>query len=60
MVGEDGIVSARTIQTGSKVDGYRVVESGLTGSEKIVITGLTRVRPGIKVNPTIKELPPSR
>lgn len=60
VVGDDGVVSARTIQTGSKVDGYRVVESGLTGNEKIVITGLTRVRPGIKVNPTVKELPPSR
>ena len=59
-VADDGTVSARDIQTGSKVDGYRVVESGLNGSEKIVIAGLTRVKPGIKVNPTVKDLPPAR
>ncbi len=60
VVADDGTVSPRNIKIGSKVDGYRVVESGLNGAETIVIAGLTRVKPGIKVQPTRKDLPPAR
>ena len=60
VVADDGTVSAHDVQIGSKVDGYRVVEKGLNGDETIVISGLTRVKPGIKVNPTRKDLPPQR
>ena len=60
VVGDDGVATARDIQQGSKVDGYRVVERGLNGDETIVIAGLTRVRPGAKVTPTRKDLPPVR
>jgi hypothetical protein len=31
------------------VDGLRVVESGLTPNERVVVNGLMRVRPGMKV-----------
>ena len=48
------------MRLGPKIDGYRVVRSGLKGDEAIVISGLTRVRPGSKVNPERKTLPPSR
>ena len=60
VVADDGTVSSRDVQTGAKVDGYRVVEKGLDGQETIVIAGLTRVKPGIKVQPTRKDLPPAR
>jgi multidrug efflux system membrane fusion protein len=33
------------------VDGLRVVQSGLAPGENIVINGLLRVRPGMKVAP---------
>ena len=59
-VAEDGTVSPREVQTGSKVDGYRVIEKGLSGDESIVISGLTRVKPGAKVAANRKELPPVR
>ena len=60
VVADDGTVRPQDIQTGSKVDGYRVVDKGLAGDETIVISGLTRVKAGIKVNPTRKDLPPAR
>jgi RND family efflux transporter MFP subunit len=34
-------------------DGLRIVRSGLEPGEKVVVNGLMRVRPGIKVNPTV-------
>ncbi|WP_246725128.1 efflux RND transporter periplasmic adaptor subunit [Beijerinckia sp. L45] len=60
VVSDDGTASAREIVVGSKIDGYRVVSSGLKGDETIVINGLTRVRPGAKVTPQKKDLPAAR
>jgi membrane fusion protein, multidrug efflux system len=60
VVGADNTVSAREVRIGGTIDGYRIVRKGLDGSETIVISGLTRVRPGAKVTPEMKELPPSR
>ncbi len=60
VVADDGTASAREVRTGGKIDGYRIVRKGLDGSETIVISGLTRVRPGAKLTPERKDLPPSR
>ncbi len=60
VVADDGTVSAREVRIGGKIDGYRIVRKGLEGTETIVISGLTRVRPGAKVTPERKELPPTR
>jgi RND family efflux transporter MFP subunit len=35
------------------VDGLRIVRSGLEPGEQVVVNGLMRVRPGIKVTPTV-------
>jgi membrane fusion protein, multidrug efflux system len=45
----DSTVEYRPIQLGRLVDGYRVVTGGLKGGEQIVVNGLQRVRPGMKV-----------
>jgi len=58
VVGEDGSVAARAIRPGPRIDGYRVVRTGLDGSETIVVGGIVRVRPGIKVTPELVTLPP--
>jgi multidrug efflux system membrane fusion protein len=60
VVGDDNVVQPRNIRPGPKIDGYRVVRDGLKGDETIVVTGLTRVRPGAKVTPERKDLPPVR
>lgn len=57
VVGEGGKVSARVIRPGPQIDGYRVVRTGLTGDETLIINGLMRVRPGVTVNPQLTELP---
>jgi RND family efflux transporter MFP subunit len=45
----DSSVEYRPVTTGRLVDGLRVVNSGLKPGEDVVINGLLRVRPGMKV-----------
>jgi len=49
VVGKDNKVEYRPVQLGPVVDGLRVVQSGLTAGETIVVNGLQRVRPGAQV-----------
>ena len=57
VVGNDGTVTAQPIRPGPKIDGYRVVREGLTGEETIVVAGLLRIRPGVKITPRPTTLP---
>lgn len=45
----DNTVEYRAITIGRMVDGLRAVQSGLKPGERVVINGLMRVRPGMKV-----------
>ncbi len=54
----DSTVDYRPVQVGRLVDGLRVVSSGLKPGEQIVINGLQRARPGMKVTPTVAEMAP--
>lgn len=51
VVGADDAVSYRAVRLGASVDGLRVVTEGLKPDERIVVNGLQRVRPGVKVAP---------
>jgi len=59
-VADDGTVGTKLIELGPIVDGLRVIRSGLTATDRIVIDGLPRARPGSKVTPEDGkiELPP--
>jgi multidrug efflux system membrane fusion protein len=57
VVDEEGKVKGRVVQIGPKHDGYRIIRSGLDGSEHIVIEGLLRARPGAVVTPELVKLP---
>ena len=59
-VAADGSVSALPIRLGPRIDGYRVVRSGLKGDETIVVNGILRVRPGVKLAPKLTTLPATR
>lgn len=48
----DGSVDYRSITLGPLVDGLRAVKSGLKPGEMVVVNGLQRVRPGVKVAAT--------
>jgi RND family efflux transporter MFP subunit len=57
VVGADGSVTAKPVRLGPRLYGYRVIRSGMTGDETIVVNGLMRVRPGAKVAPQMTTLP---
>jgi RND family efflux transporter MFP subunit len=46
----DSTVEYRAITLGRVVDGLRIVQTGLKPGESVVINGLLRVRPGMKVS----------
>ena len=50
-VADDGTVSIKRVELGPIVDGLRVIRSGLAATDRIVIDGLQRARPGQKVTP---------
>ena len=54
----DNTAKASIITLGPRIDGYRVVLAGLSGEETIIVNGLLRVRPGVKVAPKMTTLPP--
>jgi membrane fusion protein, multidrug efflux system len=51
VVGADNRAAFRAITLGRAVDGLRVVTSGLSGGERIVVNGLQRLRPGMLLRP---------
>jgi multidrug efflux system membrane fusion protein len=57
VVGADNTISLQPVRVGSRIDGYRSIREGLKGDETIVVNGLMRVRPGIKVDPKLTTLP---
>lgn len=56
-VAEDGSVVTKPVRLGPRLHGYRVIRSGMTGEETIIVNGLMRVRPGVKVKPEFVVLP---
>ncbi len=44
-----GTAETREVKVGALRDGYRAIESGLAPGERIVVTGLQRIRPGVPV-----------
>jgi multidrug efflux system membrane fusion protein len=50
-VDKDGNVAYRPVTLGAVDGGLRIVETGLSAGETIVVNGLMRVHPGMKVQP---------
>jgi RND family efflux transporter MFP subunit len=49
VAGKDGSVTPRPVVLGPFIDGLRVVRSGLSPSDRVVISGTQLVMPGVKV-----------
>lgn len=49
VVNADGIVGQRTIELGRLVEDMRVIRSGLSADDRVIISGVQRARPGRKV-----------
>ena len=51
VIDDKNVVGVKPIELGPEVEGLRVVRSGLTGDEQIIINGIVNARPGSRVNP---------
>ncbi len=51
VVDANGDVDYRAVELGPRLEGLRIVRSGLAKGERIVVNGLQRVRPGMHVEP---------
>lgn len=58
VVDHDNRTAYREVRLGARQNGLRVIESGLAGGERIVVSGLQRTRPGDTVSP--KDVPMNR
>jgi RND family efflux transporter MFP subunit len=52
VVQPDSIVAYRPVKLGRLVEGMRVVIDGVQAGERVIVSGLHRVRPGMPVTPT--------
>src|SRR6266481_8355643 len=57
-VADDGTVGTTKVELGPIVDGLRVLRSGLAPTDRIVIDGIPRARPGQKVKPEDGKIEP--
>ena len=53
IVDKDNKVKQRPVKIGILDGAERVIESGLTPSDRVIVTGLQKVKPGDKVNPKL-------
>jgi multidrug efflux system membrane fusion protein len=53
VVAPDQTIQYRGVALGPIVDGLRVTRSGLAPGDRVVVNGLQRVRPGMKVTPVL-------
>ena len=51
VLGEQNKVEYRSVQVGSVTDGMRVIVSGISAEDRVIVNGIQRARPGIQVNP---------
>jgi RND family efflux transporter MFP subunit len=50
-VGKDDVATPKYVTLGPVVDGLRVITAGLSPDDVVIVNGLMRVRPGVKVSP---------
>lgn len=53
VVTDAGVAEYRVVTLGPLVDGLRVIRSGLEATDRVIVNGLQRVRPGAKVTPEV-------
>lgn len=61
VVNKDDVVEQKIVVTGQLVGQYRVIESGLSAEDRVVVGGIQRAAPGAKVDPQMeaKTAPPA-
>jgi multidrug efflux system membrane fusion protein len=57
IVGADNKVEYRTVTLGQPIQGLRVIKEGVKPGERVVISGMQRVRPELQVEPAMQAPP---
>ncbi|HYM68425.1 MAG TPA: efflux RND transporter periplasmic adaptor subunit [bacterium] len=58
VVGSDNTVSVRSLTDGGPYGQFIVVLGGVRAGEQVIVEGVQKVRPGIRVSPTTRPAPP--
>ena len=56
VVGKDDTVAAKPVETGPLVGGLRVIRSGITPADRVVVQGVQFAMPGTKVKPRLTQV----
>ena len=59
LVNSQDEVEQRRVQTGQAYEGNLVVQSGLQAGDRVIVEGVQKVRPGMKVQATVVQPPPT-
>lgn len=59
VVGQDNKVALRTVRTGALVDGFWLVDDGLKAGERVIVSGVQKLRPGTVVRAAAPAAPAS-
>ena len=59
VVGKDNSVAAKPVETGPLVGGLRVIRSGITKADRVIVQGVQFAMPGAKVNPRVSQIRPT-
>nr|WP_227698791.1 efflux RND transporter periplasmic adaptor subunit [Sphingomonas hengshuiensis] len=59
VLGKDGTVQPRPVETGPVVDGLRVVRSGLTPQDRVILAGAAMIPPGTPVQAKAGQIAPT-
>src|SRR5262249_4033152 len=59
IVNEKNEVVARPVKLGAPHDGLREITDGLKAGERVIVTGIQQVRPGLSVEPKLVDMPSS-
>jgi RND family efflux transporter MFP subunit len=59
VVGKDNTVAAKPVETGPLVGGLRVIRSGITKADRVIVQGVQFAMAGAKVNPRVTQIKPT-
>jgi membrane fusion protein (multidrug efflux system) len=50
LVGKEGAVETRTVTAGERLGNLWAIDKGLAAGDRVIVEGIQRVQPGLKVN----------
>jgi multidrug efflux system membrane fusion protein len=57
VVNDQNQVERRNVTLGTEQEGLTVISEGLNAGDRVIVSGLQHVRPGMVVNPNLEDMP---